>query len=63
MLIALGFSLKEIQEWLGHSDIRMTGDVYGHLESASKVALAKQFAQRLNPDFDEERSCEEAQVC
>ena len=41
----------------------MTGDVYGRLESASKVALAKQFAQRLNPYTDEDESCEEALAC
>jgi Site-specific recombinase XerD len=25
ILISMGYSLKEIQEWLGHSDIKMTG--------------------------------------
>ena len=33
----------------------MTGDVYGHLESASKVLMAKQFAQQLNPDEEDQK--------
>lgn len=31
ILIELGYNLKDIQEWLGHSDIETTGNVYGHL--------------------------------
>lgn len=31
ILIELGYNLKDIQEWLGHSDIDTTGNVYGHL--------------------------------
>ena len=31
LLIACGVSLKEIQEWLGHSAISTTADIYSHL--------------------------------
>ena len=40
LLISKGFSLKEIQEWLGHCNIGCTGDIYGHLEYKSKVSMA-----------------------
>jgi hypothetical protein len=38
-LYANGVSLKEIQEWLGHSDIPTTSNIYTHLDFSSKVAL------------------------
>lgn len=42
LLIALGVPLKTISETLGHSSIRVTADVYGHLldESRSEAAAA-----------------------
>lgn len=40
LLYASGVSLKEIQEWLGHSDISTTSNIYTHLDFSSKVACA-----------------------
>ena len=31
---SLGFTLKDVQEWLGHSDIKMTANIYAHLDTA-----------------------------
>ncbi len=40
LLIACGVSMKEIQEWLGHSAISTTSDIYSHLNYSSKVNVA-----------------------
>ena len=40
LLYANGVSLKEIQEWLDHSDISTTGNIYTHLDFSSKVSSA-----------------------
>lgn len=39
-MYANGVSLKEIQEWLGHSNISTTSNIYTHLNFDSKVASA-----------------------
>lgn len=40
LLIANGFTLKDIQEWLGHSDIRVTANIYAHLDTERKKNIA-----------------------
>ena len=40
LLYAHGVSLKEIQEWLGHSDISTTSNIYTHLDYSTKVSSA-----------------------
>ncbi len=40
LLYANGVSMKEIQEWLGHSNISTTANIYTHLDYTSKVATA-----------------------
>ena len=47
LLLANGISLKEIQEWLGHSDFGTTANIYGHLEYGAKLKSADKIAERL----------------
>jgi integrase len=39
-LISMGYTLKDIQEWLGHADIKMTANIYGHLDVQRKQNIA-----------------------
>ena len=41
LLLANGVPLKQIQEWLGHSDIGTTANIYSHLDYKSKITSAK----------------------
>jgi len=46
-LINMGFSLKDVQEWLGHSDIRMTANIYSHLDVSRKKNMADKLSSCL----------------
>lgn len=40
LLLANGVSMKQIQEWLGHSDFGTTANIYAHLSFDSKLSSA-----------------------
>lgn len=44
-LIKTGLSLKEIQIWLGHSDISITANIYTHVDSEMKINTANKINQ------------------
>ena len=48
LLIDMGFTLKDVQEWLGHSDIKMTANIYSHLDSARKNTIAAMLMQNVS---------------
>lgn len=43
-MLANGVQMKEIQEWLGHSNFSTTADVYSHLDFSAKVKAANTIA-------------------
>jgi len=40
LLFLHGVSLKEIQEWLGHSNISATANIYTHMDFNKKISSA-----------------------
>lgn len=47
ILLSKGFTLKDVQEWLGHADIKMTANVYGHLDMERKNSIAQGMLEAL----------------
>lgn len=47
LLINEGFTLKDIQEWMGHADIQTTANIYGHLDVARKQSMADKLGSAL----------------
>ena len=47
LLLNAGFTLKDVQEWMGHADITMTANIYGHLDVARKQNMAQQLSGSL----------------
>ena len=45
LLLANGISMKQIQEWLGHSDFSTTANIYAHLEYDTKLQSAEMMAK------------------
>ncbi len=48
ILLSKGFTLKDVQEWLGHADIKMTANVYGHLDIDRKKTIAQGMLDALS---------------
>ncbi|MEH7650896.1 site-specific integrase [Bacillus safensis] len=47
LLLEAGVSLKEVQERLGHSSIKMTGDIYAHVTPKIKARTAQKFGDYM----------------
>lgn len=48
LLLSKGFTLKDIQEWLGHADIGTTANIYAHLEYKQKIGIAENMGNILD---------------
>ena len=48
LLLSYGVPMKQIQEWLGHSDFSTTANLYVHLDYSSKISSANAMTQGLN---------------
>lgn len=47
IMLYLGYSLKDIQTWLGHSNYNFTADTYVHSAPAMHQQMASSFAEQL----------------
>ena len=47
LLLANGVPMKQIQEWLGHSDFSTTANIYAHLDDSSRLSSAQAMANSL----------------
>ena len=48
MLLAHGAQMKDIQEWLGHSDYSTTANIYSHLDYTAKLNSAETLVTSLD---------------
>lgn len=48
LLINAGFTLKDVQEWMGRADIKMTANIYGHLDVSRKQSMAEKLSGDLS---------------
>ena len=48
LLLKNGVSMKQIQEWLGHSDFSTTANIYSHLDYESKIMSANVMLEAFN---------------
>jgi Site-specific recombinase XerD len=48
LLLANGVPMKQIQDWLGHSDFSTTANIYAHLDYNSKLSSASALQNGLN---------------
>lgn len=48
LLINEGFGLKDVQDCMGHADIKMTANIYGHLDVARKQTMAEKLSGSLS---------------
>lgn len=65
-LLANGVPMKEIQEWLGHSNFSTTADVYSHLDFSAKVkaatTIAAAYEEQSKPVLPEQKAQDEMAV-
>lgn len=54
LLVRHGVPMKQVQEWLGHSDFGTTANMYTHLAFDSKEDTAKVITRELNLDRTED---------
>lgn len=53
LLVANKVPMKNIQEWLGHSNFNTTADVYSHLDYSAKLESASAISSALNFNSNE----------
>lgn len=56
IMIKNGIQMKQIQEWLGHSNFSTTADIYSHLDFSSKIESAEKMASALKFETENNES-------
>lgn len=51
ILYDMGWGLKDIQRWMGHSHIETTGDIYTHISNSREALVAEQMENSLVLNF------------
>jgi integrase len=54
LLLANNIPMKMIQDWLGHSDMATTANIYSHIDSSSKLTSANTIEEVLGVTEEEE---------
>lgn len=62
LLVANKVPMKNIQEWLGHSNFNTTADVYSHLDYSTKIESASAISNALTFGDDEEIEQSEEEI-
>ena len=47
LLLSKGCTLKDVQDWMGHADIKMTCNIYGHLDLTRKKVTSEAIRESL----------------
>jgi integrase len=47
IMLYLGYTMKDIQTWLGHSNYSFTANVYVHSSKNSHIQMAQSFSENL----------------
>lgn len=47
-MLANGAQMKDIQDWLGHSDFSTTANIYSHLDYTAKLSSAETLVTSLD---------------
>ncbi|HEC2208251.1 TPA: tyrosine-type recombinase/integrase, partial [Staphylococcus delphini] len=48
LLFEVGLSIQEVQDRLGHGDIKTTMDIYAHVTEKQRDQVAEKFANYIN---------------
>ena len=52
LLLSLGYNMKDIQEWLGHSDFMITANTYTHSDYTNKIKMINSVESLFNPKLN-----------
>ena len=51
LLLAMGYNIKQIQQWLGHSNFQTTLNIYSHTEHDFKNKITEQLSNTINLEY------------